>query len=189
MLTFLWNVIYHTLFSNANQIIPGVWLGNCLSAVDQQFITDNHINIIVNCTPNQPFITDICDHDPLLRLHPITRIRIPVYDSLLEKDLILMEQYLKLIVPYLYKQHTQLNKNILIHCHAGKQRSAIVVATLLYFLLTKGGHNFIDISHLNQQQIYEALFNYIIYKRPQAFTYGFRINFLKSFQRFLGNVL
>ena len=187
MLTYLWNAIYHTLFSNANKIRPGIWLGNCFSAIDKEFVTKNHIDIIVNCTPDQPFLADTCDQDTLLRLHPITSIRIPVYDSLLEKDLILMEQYLKLIVPYLFKQHTQYKKNILVHCHAGKQRSAIVVATLLYLLVTQTEDKFIDINNLNQQQIHDALFDYIIHKRPQAFTYGFRINFLKSFQRFLGS--
>lgn len=188
MFTYLWNSIYHTFFSNANQIRPGIWLGNCYSAIDKDFITKNHIDIIVNCTPNQPFFADICDHDTLVRLHPITSIRIPVYDSLLEKDLILMEQYLKLIVPYLHTQYTQHKKNILVHCHAGKQRSAIVVATLLYFLLTQSNHRFIDTDQSNQKQIHEAIFDYIVHKRPQAFTYGFRINFLKSFQRFLGNL-
>lgn len=181
MLTYIWNAIYHTLFSNANQIRPGLWLGNCFSAVNKDFLKKNNIDIVVNCTPDQPFLAET------LVLHPITFIRIPVYDSLLEKDLILMEQYLKLIVPYLYNQHTQHHKNILVHCHAGKQRSAIVVATLLYFFLTQRQDTFIDIKHLTQPQIHAALFNYIIKKRPQAFTYGFRINFLKSFQRFLGN--
>jgi hypothetical protein len=184
MLAYIFNAIYHTFFSPVNEIIPGIWLGNSDAAVDHNFITDNKIDIVVNCTPNIPFIIDTLDQPALMTLHTITPIRIPVYDSLLEKDIILMEQYLKIIIPYLYKQYTTEHKRILIHCYAGKQRSGIVVAALLYMLHR---HQQIDCLKVDgRTDIESALFNYILSKRPQAFTYGFRINFLKSFQRFYG---
>lgn len=181
--------IYNTLFVSANLIIPHIWLGNIYAAHDYDFIIQNNIDIIINCTADYPFIS----HDNLkssnvdnilidnLSNRKISLIRIPVYDSLLEKDIILMEQYFKIIIPYICHAYTN-KKNILIHCYAGKQRSAIVVAAFLYAMYLQGlpgfqGVNF-DFSN------YKKVFKYIVNKRPQAFTYGMKINFLRTFKRF-----
>jgi hypothetical protein len=180
-----WNLIkiYYSFFSNVDMILPNLWLGNYHAALDHDFISKNNIDIIVNCTPDIPFISD----------HSIKKIRIPVYDSQLEKDFILMEYYLKIIIPILHKAYVE-NKKILICCYAGKQRSAIVVASLLYYMTTTPITKSFILHHLNhlddnnKSSLIDSIFSFIIQKRPQAFTYGFRINFKPSFERLYNKI-
>jgi protein tyrosine/serine phosphatase len=174
------------LFSptSVDEIIPGVWLGNYKSAIDVNFLKQNKIKFILNCTPNFPFYNEIHNKQDLKGLHKIDKYRIPVNDSLMQRDFILMEQYFKIVIPLLVKKYTQ-KKNILIHCHAGKQRSAIVVAALLKVLLD---NNIIDIENIakntSQQQQFNNIYEYILKRRSQVFTYGLRINFEQSYKNF-----
>lgn len=95
-----------------------------------------------------------------------------------------MEKYLKIILPMLVKKYID-KKNILIHCQAGKQRSAIVVAALLKQLLDKN-HISIDSvpKNISKQQQYKLIYDYLLSKRSQVFTYGLRINFDPTYRRF-----
>ena len=176
--------------TSVNQIIPNLWLGNYHSALDTNFLLENNIDFIINCTPNMPFIQDELQKNELQKndlekLSNIETFRIPVNDSLLEKDIILMEQYFKIIIPLLLRKYTIEKKNILIHCYAGKQRSAIIVAALLKILLD---YNYIKLTEvpndLEKHKQFQYICNYMLLKRSQVFTYGFRINFEKTFQRF-----
>jgi len=124
-------------FENANNIIPGddnvnvnlqglsfnniisgqVWLGNYKAALDPKFIKDNNISVIINCSVDLPFIFNLIDPAE----HGISKLetyRIPVYDSLLEHDIYIMEQYLHKVLPFLLKKLLKEKKNILIHCYA-----------------------------------------------------------------------
>lgn len=167
---------------SVDQIIPRLWLGNYKAALNLDFISTNNINYIVNCTPDTPFINNIYN---IPNVNYIETFRIPVYDSLLEKDILLMEQYFKIIIPLLLRKYTIEKKNILIHCHVGKQRSAIVVAALLKVLLD---YNYINIDQIpntkNKYKQFNYIYNYMLLKRPKVFSYGLRINFEKSFKRY-----
>lgn len=191
MLFYIYNIIYD-LTSNliynkpsVTEIIPGLWLGNHQSAINIVFLKKNNINFILNCTPNTPFFNEIHSKKSLSEFQEIDTYRIPVKDSLLEKDFILMEKYLKIILPILIKKYTSDKKNILIHCQAGKQRSAIVVAALLKRLLDK---NYINIDsipkNISKEQQYQLIYDYLLSKRSQVFTYGLRINFDSTYKRF-----
>lgn len=123
-------------FENVNNIIPGddkingaptfnnivsgqVWLGNYKSALDPKFIKENDISVIINASVDIPFIFDVIDPAE----YGITKLetyRIPVYDSLLEHDIYVMEQYLHKVLPFLLKKLLKEKKNILINCHAKK---------------------------------------------------------------------
>ena len=48
-----------------------------------------------------------------------------------------MQDYFKIIIPLLLKKYITEKRNILIHCQAGKQRSAILTAVLLKILHDK----------------------------------------------------
>ena len=180
----------------ADKIIPRLWLGDYKSALDIDFLLNNKIDLIINCTPNTKFFYETTDLNLLNsnivnKLRKIETYRIPVNDSLLEADFIRMEKYFKIVIPLLLRKYTIENKNILVHCYAGKQRSAIVVAALLKVL---SDNNYISvlppIKQLNLSkytrniQQYQNICNYIISKRFQAFTYGYRVNFEPTFLRY-----
>ena len=182
------SIIYHGIFSNVNEIIPGVWLGNYLSVEDSDFLVKNDISVVINCTPNLP--------TPKIQTN---FFRISVNDSLLEQDIVLMKYYLAIVLPYLKGKYSD-NKNILIHCYAGKQRSAIVMVCLIKILMESNNEGIkrrllsgseiqnIEIQELikkcdKKSQFYKII-NYIRSKRPQAFSYGFKINFKKSYYRY-----
>lgn len=203
MLYYLYNTLYEFTSSFINtktsvdKILPNLWLGNYKAALDINFLIDNKIDMIVNCTSNTPLIHEIIDKKikkqkynninsfDLCSIYNIETFRIPVNDSLLERDFILMQQYFKIIVPLLLKKYTTEKKNILIHCHAGKQRSTIVTAALIKVLLD---HKYVELNEIPQTNCqltqFKNICNYIRSKRPQVFTYGLRINFESSYKNY-----
>ena len=125
-----------------NLIIPRIYLGDHRAASNKKWLKDNNISVVFNCTKHLPFDASI-KH----------RYRVPVDDSLMEEDLKKMGIWSFEVVYKLWKQY-QSGANILIHCHAGRQRSAAVVAMFLMFLTKKSLHEVI---------------NFIRSKRPVAF--------------------
>ena len=127
-----------------------------------------------------PFIFEINEEAKCLNLETY---RIPVEDSLLEKDFILMEQWFDILVPIILEKYKE-GKKILIHCFAGKQRSAVFTAALLKKIIESD----IKIDGLekntDQKKEFENIINFILSKRYQAFTFGYRINFKKSYERY-----
>ena len=194
-------------FENVNNIIPGndninnggpifdnivsgqIWLGNMKAALDPKFIKDNNISVIINCSVDIPFIFDVIDPAEY-GISKIETYRIPVYDSLLEHDIYIMEQYLHKVLPFLLKKLLKEKKNILVHCAAGRQRSGCVVAALLFVLIDNnlmkfeneqiGGSEEIK----DKNKLMKRIIKYIIKRRPQAFSYGLRVNFKSSLERF-----
>jgi len=177
MLYYLYYILSDIFYNgtSVNEILPNLWLGNYKTAHDINFLKENKINLILNCTPDISFIDE-----KIIEELKIETYRIPVNDSLLEKDIILMEDYLKIFIPLLFNKYIVEKKNILIHCHAGKQRSAIVVAALLKVLIDK---QLIKLTNRTNDQ-FTSIYNYLLEKRPQVFTYGLRVNFEKSYKRF-----
>lgn len=178
-----------TIFENANLIIPEtssngtLWLGNYKSALDIEFIKQNNISVIVNCSVDLPYIYDIID----VNSHGLSKLetfRIPVYDSLLDHDIYIMEQYYHTVIPFIIKKLLKEHKNILVHCHAGAQRSASVVAAVLYVLIDNNIMLFNEINYSSKDKLMKNIIKYILAKRPRAFSYGFRVNFKKSLETF-----
>ena len=110
------------MYNNADEIIKNIWLGNYKSAQDYTFIKNNNISVIINCTTDIPF-------SPLI---DIDKYRIPVNDNLKQSEIQKMVTYIKYILPIILL-HKRRNNNILIHCYAGIQRSAIIVLSYIYY--------------------------------------------------------
>jgi hypothetical protein len=141
--------------NNADQIIPNVWLGNLKAAQDEQFLKNAGIQAVFNATKDAPF------HSSIRR-----RYRIPVDDNLQEEEIRNMELWSYEIVYKLMKEYKE-GRPILIHCHAGMQRSPAVTAMFLMTLYHIG---------LDQAKAY------IKQKRPIAFFPS--ANFEKSMRGF-----
>jgi protein-tyrosine phosphatase len=186
MFEYLYNTLQGIFFSRgADEIITGLWLGNYKSALDKSFLKAKDISVIINCTPDKPFITEIDNVVRRQGTQGIETYRIPVNDSLLERDLLLMQDYFKIIIPLLLKKYVIEKRSVLIHCHAGKQRSAILIAAFLKVLIDKDYISLIKIPPcVYGKEQFQYICNYILSKRPQVFTYGLRINFEPSYKRF-----
>jgi hypothetical protein len=144
----------------AHLILKNLWLGNLDAAQDRDFLTKNGIRLVINCTNDLP---NYHENDK-----NINYIRIPVDDSLLKKDFMIMTEYLFRIIPYL-DEMLKSNVPVLIHCYAGMQRSACVVAAYLI---------------KNKVPLYKAI-HFIQKKRNIAFTP--QINFIDSLLLFAVN--
>jgi len=138
----------------ADEILPGLWLGNAEASQDTAFLKNKNIDAVFNCTKNLPFI------------HSVKRkYRLPVDDNLKEEEIRNMEL---MSFEVIYKViHEYKQGPILVHCAAGMQRSAAVVA--MFLIATKG------------MKTDEAI-KYIRERRPIAFQPG--PNFLKSIKGF-----
>ena len=118
---------------NANLIIKrtkdngNLWLGNMKAALNLEFLVDNNISVIINVSPDIPYVHEIMDPEMLCKqnknycgLRQLESMRIPVFDSLLPHDIYLMEQYLPHVLPFIIQKLHKEKKNVLVHCFAKK---------------------------------------------------------------------
>jgi protein tyrosine phosphatase len=111
-------------YTHADMILPRLWLGNKRASTDENFIRKHGINVVFNCTKDLPF-------SPLIP----HQYRVPVDDNLQPAEITNMANWSPEIM---YKLMAEYNRGgvILVHCFAGMQRSAAVVAM---FLITLSG--------------------------------------------------
>lgn len=111
-------------YQHANEIFPNLWLGDVEAAMDKTFLKDKGITCVINCTVTIPF------NDLNQVKH---RFRIPVKDNMQIDQIYLMytllDEAVKIIVDHIGTEQ------ILVHCHAGRQRS---VSIILAFLMKCG---------------------------------------------------
>jgi protein tyrosine/serine phosphatase len=106
---------------DATLIIPRIWLGNKRAAADSDFLQRQNIQTVFNCTKDLPFSP---------RIQPQHQYRVPVDDNLEAAEIRNMAQWSPEIVHKFLQEYRQGN-NILVHCHAGMQRSAAVLAMVM----------------------------------------------------------
>ena len=122
MYRFCFRIMYALNCVQSNhQITKNIWLGNYYAAQDIEFLKQNNIDIIINCTPNIPH------HFP----DQFTYYRIPIND---DKSIDANVYMSRLMLKYanILHHHTIHNRNIFIHCNAGAQRSATVLYSYIY---------------------------------------------------------
>lgn len=134
----------NTHFDDAHQIVPRLWLGN-RKAADTVWLAENHVEVVFNCTKTLPFAETV-KH----------RYRVPVDDNLEPQEIANLHAWAPEVILKLLREY-KTGRVILVHCHAGMQRSAAVVAM---FLMTFG-----------EMSADEAM-AYIRERRPVAFFPG-----------------
>jgi len=139
----------------ADEILPGLWLGNREASQDTDWLRRKNITVVFNASKDIPFAPGT----PHM-------YRVPVDDNLEDEEIRNMEHWSWEIVFKLLNEYNK-GKKILVHCAAGMQRSAAIVAMVLIarYRCTSS----------------EAM-AYIKRKRPIAFYR--QANFLKSIKGF-----
>ena len=140
---------------DADEIIPGVWIGNLRASVDEPWLRKKGIVTVFNCTKQLPF-------------HPSIQhqYRIPVDDNLQAAEINNMELWAPEIAYKIWLEY-KAGHPMLIHCHAGMQRSTTACA---FFLMVLTRNPLIQVMTLIKQ------------KRPVAFEP--RPNFAVSLRGF-----
>lgn len=141
---------------HANEIIDRLWLGDYHASQDETFLRSQHIDVVFNCTKDLPFAP----------VQPMIQYRVPLDDNLEEAEIRNAGLWSSEIALNIYKYHQE-GARILVHCMAGRQRSAASVA--MYLILLKGFTT-------------EQAIRFIREKRAVAFYP--QPNFLRSIQMF-----
>lgn len=110
--------------NNADEILPGLWLGNSQSSQDEVFLRTHTIETVFNCTKNLPFHPSIQN-----------RFRVPIDDNLQPEEIRNLELWSYESIYKLIRE-VKKGKGVLVHCAAGMQRSAAVMA--MYLITTQG---------------------------------------------------
>lgn len=106
-------------YESADEILPGLWLGNRYAALDPKWHSEKQIKCVFNCTKDIPFLQSVQ-----------RRYRVPVDDNLEPEEIRNLELWSYEIV-YKMTREYQTGQPMLVHCAAGMQRSAACVALFL----------------------------------------------------------
>jgi len=108
------------LIDKHNKVLDNLYIGNYQSPTNIEFLKKQNIKLIINCTKtyNYPVTSDI----NLLRLN-ITDFNSPENNIIIASNI---DKILEIISIYL-----ESNEGVLVHCHMGQQRSAMLVACYL----------------------------------------------------------
>ncbi len=112
-----------TFVNNYDYILPNLFLGNIESSRDINFLTNNNIHSIVNCTENEPF-------HPYFNNESRYTLRIDVKDNREPENLQKFYEQIYMAVDYI-DSNIKNGNNVLVHCYWGFMRSATIVAAYL----------------------------------------------------------
>lgn len=107
---------------STNEIIPNIFLGDITASRNREFYDSMNIGMVVNCTKTIPFLEG----------GTFKKIRVPVDDNLKDEEIQNLAKWSPQIIRTIWDEYSK-GTTILVHCHAGIQRSAAVVAMFLIF--------------------------------------------------------
>lgn len=144
----------------ATEVLDGIYIGNHRSASSRSFLATTGTAGVVNCTANIPnhFAFD----------ESLQYLRVPVHDNLANRDVNKLLTYFPVACEFIHKVRVIEGKPVLVHCQAGKQRSAAVVAA---FLIKHHGY-----------KPYDAV-QFLLRKKPNVFHNGRSVNFAVALNR------
>lgn len=123
--------------TDADEIIPRLWIGNWYVAQNADWLKARDIDTVFNCTKQVPFHPSIPN-----------QYRVPVDDNLQPVEIKNMEAWAPEIAYKIYREYMA-GRRILVHCHAGMQRSATAAA---FFLMVLTGRPLIQVMYMIQSR-------------------------------------
>lgn len=173
---------HQTYIVSANEIVPGIWVGNEAASQSIKFLSDHNICAVVNCTKHIPFAN-----------YPGAKLRIAVNDpgsghTIDQEDMTIMMRAIPDALTFINNnRNRKLGKYspVLIHCHAGMQRSAVVATLYIakYVIFPRINGNYISMA--SKKESVDRAIGLLIARRPVAFSYGTSINFQPVLDRYL----
>jgi dual specificity phosphatase 12 len=106
-------------YETADEVIPGMWLGNRNAALDAKWLEQKGIRCVFNCTKDIPFVAATP-----------RKYRVPIDDNLEPEEIRNLELWSYEVV-YKMTREYKTGEPMLVHCAAGMQRSAACVALFL----------------------------------------------------------
>jgi len=157
----------------AHEILPGLWLGNRNAAMDIQWLRDQQIDTIFNCTKDIPF-----KQDSAPRLY-----RVPLDDNLQPEEIRNLEHWSYELAYKIAKERAE-GHRILVHCAAGVQRSAATIA--IYLIATYRCTTDEAIAFIKSKRPIAFFGNANFYNSIKGFENGFRrmISERNAFEQF-----
>ncbi len=147
----------------AHEILPGLWLGNRGASHDIEFLRQHEITVIFNCSKDIPFKQGV---------HPsMHQYRVPLDDNLQSDEIRNLEHW-SWEVAYKIAKERMAGNRILVHCHAGMQRSAACVA--IYLIATYRCTTDEAVAFIKQKRPIAFFGNVNFYKSIKGFEDGFR---------------
>jgi hypothetical protein len=122
---------------DVDQIVPGVWIGRWEVALNGDWLEKHKIQTVFNCSKQIPFHPSIS--------HPY---RVPVDDNLQPDEIRNMEIWAPEIAVKIMREYSA-GRPMLIHCHAGMQRSTTACA---FFLMAMTKKPLIEVMSLIQRK-------------------------------------
>ena len=120
----LYNIIDDANSIYKNKETNGVlWLGNINSSLDIPFLKSNKIKLVVNCCKDT-YTNNLINK---YKKENIKSIHLPIYDYNDDINNHVLSENINKIIEKIH-EYISLGSNVLVHCHAGIQRSATVVA-------------------------------------------------------------
>jgi protein-tyrosine phosphatase len=141
---------YDPYTTHIYNIIDNLYIGP-ISVIHSKEITD--FDVVVNCTKEK------YDHSNIQHYYEI-----PVDDTERQENIDNFIIYALKILPDVI-EHIKQGQMVFVHCSQGVQRSAAFMALLLIY--TKG------------MTLQESI-NFIVSKKPNCFSHGRQVNFMKS---------
>jgi hypothetical protein len=109
---------------HAHEVEPGVWLGDAVAAADGVWLAARGIRLVCNCTKDLPFHASV----PVEGRH-----RVAIDDTRERSEMVALAAAAIGTVTGIVKARAR-GEPVLVHCFAGRQRSAAVVAMVLMVL-------------------------------------------------------
>lgn len=168
------------LYPNASKIFDNLWLGDKRASEDENFLRNNNIRVIINCTKELPnifkpfYINPQHQHQQSLKDAFLEYARVEIEDNDKTTNQEQLFNQLPRLVQFIDQKLNAEKKSTLIHCSDGKQRAATVMAAYIYFKY-----------HQSNGCTMEQVIDHMKKQRPTVFGYGYVYNFRKTLDQFV----
>lgn len=109
--------------NSSDKIIDHLWIGDYVSAINEDFLMKNNIKLVVNCTKDLAIPKEY----ESMGIHSI---RLPIHDINNKENNEIMKVMMDEVIETIHR-YRRMGLNVLVHCFAGMSRSASTVACYL----------------------------------------------------------